>query len=330
MQLIHVAALVVWLTILVWMRATPVRTESLLRAPIRLRRLIGELFAIGPLIGAAVLAGAWAWMATHTPTIVDSRVYWAVDTASLYSGTVNEIGSYLYTPVMAFLLDPLGALPWPVFYALWVGASLLLLAWMVGPLAAALTLAFPPVHKAIWIGNIDLMLAASVVLAVRFPAAWAFPLLTKITPGVGILWHVGRRDWQGVAIAAGVTLVLSLASFVVAPQLWFDWFGVLAASTSVEVPGTLLPWPLEGRVLLAMIVSTFAGLAGSPWLIPFALVISQPIFWTAGVTILVAVVPLSRLRMGSRATAAGDARTIDHQQHGGKHQRATPEFYRTP
>ena len=45
----------------------------------------------------------------------------------------------------------------------------------------------------------------------RHPAAWAFPLLTKVTTGVGVLWFAFRRDWRSLGIAIGATAVIVLA-----------------------------------------------------------------------------------------------------------------------
>lgn len=285
-------ALVAWLTVLVVIRAAPVSPAAAL--PARLSRLFADGAGLGRWVGVLILLGAWGAAATHPPAIVDARAYWGADLGNLYTGIVNEVGTFPYSPVAGIIAEPFGILPWPVFYALWTGLNLALLAWLLGPPAAALTLAFPPVHHAIWIGNIDMLLAASIVAGVRFPAAWAFPLLTKVTSGVGVLWHVGRRQWRALGVALGLTLALALLSFAVAPGLWFDWVELLRASGAAEPPRTLLPLPLEARLGLATAVALFAGFAAAPWLLPFAVVLAQPVFWTAGLSILVAAVPLAR------------------------------------
>ena len=43
-------------------------------------------------------------------------------------------------------------------------------------------------------GNVQLLLAAAIVIALRHPAAWALPILTKIGPAVGLTWHLVRRE----------------------------------------------------------------------------------------------------------------------------------------
>jgi hypothetical protein len=57
----------------------------------------------------------------------------------------------------------------------------------------------------IWGGNIEVLVALAVVLGFRWPAAWSFILLTKITPGVGLLWFAVRREWRSLAIVAVAT-----------------------------------------------------------------------------------------------------------------------------
>ena len=43
----------------------------------------------------------------------------------------------------------------------------------------------------------------AIVLGFRWPFTWAFVLLTKVTPGVGLLWFAVRREWRSLAIALG-------------------------------------------------------------------------------------------------------------------------------
>ncbi|MEZ4596262.1 MAG: hypothetical protein R3C32_05075 [Chloroflexota bacterium] len=87
------------------------------------------------------------------------------------------------------------AIPWPVFVTAWFAAGVALYVWMVGPWSLAL-LAVPVFAVELFIGNIHLLLALAVVLGFRWPAAWSFVLLTKVTPGIGLLWFVVRREWR--------------------------------------------------------------------------------------------------------------------------------------
>ena len=115
---------------------------------------------------------------------------------------------------MRSLFAPLGVLPWEVAVALWLGLQLAAL-WYIGREWALALIVFPPVWLDLVYGNINILIAAAVVAGYRYPAAWAFPLLTKVTPGVGALWFLGRREWRSLAIAVGVTALIAAASVLI-------------------------------------------------------------------------------------------------------------------
>ena len=52
------------------------------------------------------------------------------------------------------------------------------------------------------------------MLGFRYPWTWGFVLLTKVTPGIGLLWFAVRREWRALAIALGVTGVIVAVSLV--------------------------------------------------------------------------------------------------------------------
>src|SRR5206468_3267064 len=139
-----------------------------------------------------------------------------------YAQPVGSIGAFLYSPVIARLFAPASLLPWPTFWLLWMALLVGTTIWLGGR-RLLLVLAFPPVLIELYYGNVNLLIAAAVVLGLRYPATWAFVLLTKVTPGVGLLWFVVRREWRSLAIALGVTGVLVAISLVVDGRLWPDW-----------------------------------------------------------------------------------------------------------
>ena len=53
--------------------------------------------------------------------------------------------------------------------------------------------------------NIQILLALAVAKGLRHPAAWAIVLLTKVSPGIGLLWFLVRHEWRNLAIALAVT-----------------------------------------------------------------------------------------------------------------------------
>ncbi len=145
----------------------------------------------------------------------DARAYWAAPLDDPYEpGSVGEESAYLYSPAFLVALSPLRALSWPLFLGLWTGGLLAVLFWLARPLLflPLLLLALPE----IWGGNITILLAAAIVLGFSRPFAWAFPLLTKVTPGVGVLWFAARREWLnfGLAIAATTAIIAAAAMFV--------------------------------------------------------------------------------------------------------------------
>ena len=54
---------------------------------------------------------------------------------------------------------------------------------------------------------------------------------SKVTPGIGLLWFLLRREWRSLAIALGTTLAIVVGSFLLAPSAWFDWYSFLRGST---------------------------------------------------------------------------------------------------
>ena len=147
----------------------------------------------------------------------------------------------------------LGALPFEVFQAIWTLLIGLALLWLTGPWAL-LFLVIPVVASDLYLGNIHVLLAASIVASLRWPALWAIPLLTKPSCGVGLLWYLARGEWRRLAVAVGVTGVLVLGSAVLAPALWPKWIDyVLGTGVSPDVGSAhFVALPLVLRVPAAV------------------------------------------------------------------------------
>lgn len=223
----------------------------------------------------------------------DARAYWAASLERPYvPGSVGHESAYLYSPAFLQLVAPLQLLPWPVFVALWTAALLLVLRWLSGPvlLAPLIALTLPE----LWGGNITILLAAAIVVGFRWPQAWALAFLTKVTPGVGVLWFVIRREWRSLAIALAATAVVAIASAVIASQPWRDWTALLTSSVEAStVPGSL-PIPLLVRLPFAVLVIAVAALRDQRWLLPIGVLLAFPVLWWGSFSILVASVALRR------------------------------------
>jgi hypothetical protein len=171
--------------------------------------------------------------------------------------------------VFAQLIAPLVALPWPVFLALWTLILAAPLAWLAGRYALPL-LVLPPVFMSVALGQLDLAFAAVVLLGLRWPALWALPILTKITPGIGLLWFLVRGEWRPLGIAALATAAIALASAVVDPAAWGGWIVMLARMDFPELGGGLwfLPLPLGFRLFVVAALIAWGAATDRRWVVP--------------------------------------------------------------
>jgi Glycosyltransferase family 87 len=260
------------------------------------------------LAGLAVVVFVW-WLLTFNDYQHDARAYWAIDLSDPYArGEVGGEDAFLYSPAFAQLMWPLTLLPWQVFAGLWAALNLGALVWMAGPAIAGLLLITPgsPVIDEVGTGNIHLMIGAAIVLGFRWPVAWALPLLTKVTPGVGVLWFAGARRWRSLAIAIGSALAIVAVSFVIAPSMWFDWLDVLTGNVDRPIPTeiAIIPGPLWARTAVAGFVAVVGGWRGWRWTVPVAATLALPVPWSSGLSVLVALIALARADL--KRTAAED------------------------
>ena len=110
--------------------------------------------------------------------------------------------------------------------------------WLAAPIlvvgAAGMDLGIPVLASPVTlsaIGNPQAVVAAAIVLGFRHPAAWGFVFLTKIGPGLGIVWFAVRREWRSLALALGATVVIAALSMVLSIGAWADFIGSLSGTT---------------------------------------------------------------------------------------------------
>jgi hypothetical protein len=248
----------------------------------------------------AAIVFAWIWL-MQRDFFYDARAYWSVDYADMYGQSlVGRFGTYLYSPAFAHVLWPATLLPWTVFAGLWCALNLGLLVWMAGPVLAAILLYLPfsPVTDEVTTGNVHLIIAAAIVIGFRYPAAHAFSLLTKVTPGVSVLWFAGAGKVRQLAIALGVTAAIALVSFAIAPSQWLEWVRLLTASSGVPSgDASVIPGPLWLRTAVGGVLVLVGGRLGWRWVVPVAAAVALPVTWSSGMSVLVALVPLYRSRV---------------------------------
>ena len=255
------------------------------------------LTVIGFAMAAAVLVAVAVYAEPFQPDAFgpgqDARAYWAASLDAPYAPrSVGLESAYLYSPAFLQLLAPLKLLPWTAFLVVWTALLLVVLYRLVGPVlfAPAVVLTLPE----LWGGNVTILMAAAIVLGFRHAGAWAFVLLTKVTPGVGLLWFALRREWRSLLIASGLTALIVAVSAFVAPELWRDWIRLLTGSIgSSTVPGSI-PIPLLIRLPLAMLVVLYAARTDRAWLVPVAAFLAVPVLWWGSFAMLAGAVALRR------------------------------------
>lgn len=256
----------------------------------------------GAVLGLWSASAIWVWLLTVAQgprgpeggwVGVDSYAYWYAFQHDLYG--YDEVvspgaltGRYLYSPLFAQVLWPVTRLPWEGFAPLWSIAMAAVFWWLLRPLAVRWRVpafVFLCLEEVI-LGNVRALIAVALVLALRHPALWAIPLLTKVASGVGVLWPVMRREWRKVAVLLLTLLGLVAVSVALDPQLWLDWIAFLRQEIVVPTGG----YPLAvARGLTAVAIVVVAARQGRPhWLAP-ATALASPVIYLADLSLLAAM-----------------------------------------
>ena len=250
------------------------------------------------IVGLALAAAIWLAIVVFSEpwgrlwgTGQDAYCYWFPTLSDPYarSDWTDPI-AYVYSPAFLQLLSPIRALPWQAYMAVWtailMGAVFVLTGrkWFaVGVVLGLMELAG---------GNIHLLLAAAMVLGFRWPAMWAIVLLTKITPGIGLLWFVVRREWRQLFIALGATALIVAVSFVTMPDAWAQWVGVLSRVAGRDGTWAAVPIPFLVRLPFAVAVVVWGARTNRRWTVPVAGMLALPALWYGGLAMLLAVIAL--------------------------------------
>jgi hypothetical protein len=287
-------------------RALLARSASPLRAwPRPDRRVVfGLLVAIAAWLAVVALSepfGRWWW-----GTAQDARSYWSPTLADPYANAHwTTPSAYVYSPAFLQLVAPLALLPWQGFVAAWTAILIGALRFLTGPrlLAIGVVLAIPELIG----GNISLLLAVAIVAGFRWPATWAFVLLTKVTPGVGLLWFALRGEWRSLAIALGATFSIFLGSAIFMPGAWTEWLRVLTDAAGRDGTWAALPIPFLARLPIAVAVIAWGAQTNRRWTVPVAAMIALPALWYGGLSMLLAVIALRGDRLDDQSSAGSPA-----------------------
>jgi hypothetical protein len=137
--------------------------------------------------------------------------------------------------------------------------------------------------------NIHILLGLTVAAGLVWPATWAFALLTKITPGIGLLWFVARREARPLAIAALATAALVVPSLVLRPGEWADWIRLVLSPLGTP-NGIDIPLALRLPIAAALIV--WGGRTNRRWTVVVGSWLAVPALWWNSTAVLVALIPV--------------------------------------
>lgn len=248
----------------------------------------GWLVAIGTwllIVGLAHPTASALW------TGQEAFCYWVASLRAPYAlSDWTQPVAYVYSPAFLQAIAPLTELPWPVFFGVWTALLLATVRFLTGPRLFAVGVLLATVELVG--GNISLLLAAAMVIGFRWPALWAFVLLTKVTPGIGLLWFAVRREWRSLGIALGTTALIIAVSAVVMPGAWLDWFALLVRLAGRDGTWAAIPIPFLVRLPLAIAVVIWGARTDRRWTVPVAGMVALPALWYGGLTMLLAVIAL--------------------------------------
>jgi hypothetical protein len=261
--------------------------------------IAGRNVPVGTALGVPALVVAWIgilYFAVPWGRLagsgMDAYCYWVPDLANPYlHSNWNDQIAYPYSPAFLQVLQPIRYLPWQAFMGVWAAILMAAMVYLTGPRLILLGLAFFGLME-IWGGNIELLVAVAIVLGFRWPAAWSFVLLTKITPGVGLLWFAVRREWRSLAIALGATVAVVAVSAAFQPDAWLRWPQVLASNVGKNGTWAAVPVPLAVRFPIAVLLVVWGARTNRRWVVPVGAMLALPALWYGGLSIMLATLPL--------------------------------------
>jgi hypothetical protein len=240
-----------------------------------------SLFGLGGIVIIGVMTGVFDYGGKGVG-MGDGAAWYYAGTPYDWSDLPRGVAEYRYSPAFLWVTEPFRLLSFPIYQAVWVTLHFVAIAWL-----APWMLAFPGVADDVITGNINTFLAVAVVFAVRGQSwTWSSVLLTKVTPGVGMLYHVGRREWKPLAVAAAVTAAIILIGIAFDRSIWQEWLDSLRAGPQTyKTVDVLAPLPVRlaaGAVLALLAVRWL-------WLLPIAMVLAMPGLWPASFALLAAI-----------------------------------------
>jgi len=248
----------------------------------------------------------------------DEYAYWlagmrlAVD-QPLYdpSALPNTPFAYWYPPPLAQVLDPLTSfIPADAFSVAWTALLLVCLWWLAGRnvIVALALIAALPIAVELRVRNVHLVIAVFAVLALRrSPLFWIPAAAIKITPALALVYLAASKQWRAFLMVVVGGLAVLLLSYVLAPGDWREFIDIVGDRAGTN-GGAMVPIPFVVRFGFGVVLAVIAGrlaLRADPEhgrrnarfaeaLLIVALTVANPTLWVTALSLLVAIVPLSR------------------------------------
>ena len=172
---------------------------------------------------------------------------------------------------------------------LWRGVELVALRVAVGSWRnAGLAMFWLPVIAELDAGNVHLILAAAVAMAIRGDGRAVLPAALTKFASVAALPRAATRDLNGAVVGAILTAAICLVSLVLVAPLWIDYLSFIG-----QVPVLDSGWYDLGAGIPLAFRMAFAGLlalAAVRWarLAAVATTLALPVLWFHGLSVLVA------------------------------------------
>ena len=226
----------------------------------------------------------------------------------LYSAAlITTSGAFKYPPVFAQLMVPLAFFPDIVVDWVWRILGVLCLRYMCGSWRFAVVAALQwPVMAELAFGNVTLQLGAVALWSLRDSRAlYLLPWFAGMKFGPALLlpylWFARPADRRPIVISCGVFAAACLASFAIAPGLWWDYVGTFGweASSQMNAWFVYAIVPDHGGLDLAirLAIAAFAVVIAIRWRLDWlafvAATATMPIFSLTRLAVLVALWPLS-------------------------------------
>ncbi len=270
--------------------------------PIRYSTIVSH----GLTLLGAILAAFYWWQLTSVGSYGwDLGTYYRVRLDDLYGGwVVGGSDAFQYAPAFAQVIAVVRSiLSYDVLLAAWRAIDLAIVVYLAGPLTVPVLL-WGPVASEVHAGNVNLLLALAVAIGLQRRGAWAwsFVLLTKITPAVGMLWFVVRREWRPLAIAAGVTAAVAAVSLVLSPDQWIAWVSLILGHSGDNVVTFPYFVPLLVRLPIAALAIVVAARLGWRWVVPVAAMVAAPVLYYPTQAIAIGALPAIRRAIARRVS----------------------------